>query len=137
LVCHLYGELSGQLAQMVSQHLAACDLCRRNFQQLSAVEDEPVPAAQEDEVSALMARIKAWDRDKRRQGRNTEPLKRRVSAAIEPYLGKRAADSLLQPVREDGRDLLSNVAPLLSVFLGRRAAGHLVSHVVETTIVRA
>jgi hypothetical protein len=52
-------------------------------------------------------------------------------------LGKRAADTLLQPVREEGRDLLSNVAPLLIMFLGRRAAGNLVSYVEETAIVRS
>ena len=63
-------------------------------------------------------------------------IRRRVAIAIEPYVGRRAADSLLKSVREDGRDLLSNVAPLLTMFLGRRAAGQLVSHVVETTIVR-
>jgi hypothetical protein len=71
-----------------------------------------------------------------RPARTGEALKRRVAGAIEPYLGKRAADTLLHSVREDGRDLLSNVAPILTMFLGRRAAGHLVSHVVEAAIVR-
>ena len=96
-----------------------------------------MPPVRATDVSALLFKLRAWDRDPGRQSRNREPLRRRVSAAIEPYLGKRAASALLRPVREDGRDLLSDVAPLLTAFLGRRAAGHLVSHVVETTIVRA
>ena len=65
-----------------------------------------------------------------------EALKRRVAGSIEPYLGKAAANAMLQSVRADGRNLLSNVAPILTMFLGRRAAGNLVSYVVDTAIVR-
>ena len=85
---------------------------------------------------SMLARIRAWERGESRPARSGEALKQRVANAIEPYVGRRAADSLLKSVREDGRDLLSNVAPLLTMFLGRRAAGPLVSHIVETAIVR-
>ncbi|SRR5260370_42305458 len=106
------------------------------FPTLSAADDAAVPPAPADEVNSLMVKLRGWERSESGPPRNLEALKRRVAGAIEPYLGKRAADTLLQPVRDDGRDLLSNVAPLLTMFLGRRAAGHLVSYVVETAIVR-
>ena len=136
LVCHRFGELSRQMEKAVSKHLLQCDACRRDFQRLSAADDTTVPAAPVDDVNSLMIRLRGWERSESGPARNGEALKRRVAGAIEPYLGKRAADTLLQPVREDGRDLLSNVAPLLTMFLGRRAAGNLVTYVVETAIVR-
>ena len=131
---HRFGELSRQMEKTVSKHLLRCDACRRNFQRLSAADDGAVATAAD--VNSLMVRLRGWERGEPAPARNGEALKQRVADAIEPYLGKRAADTLLQPVREDGRDLLSNVAPLLTMFLGRRAAGNLVSHVVETAIVR-
>jgi hypothetical protein len=124
------------MEKAVSKHLLQCDACRRNFQRLSAANDVAVAGAPAEEVSSLLVRLRGWERGESASARNGEALKRRVAGAIEPYLGKRAADTLLQPAREDGRDLLSNVAPLLTMFLGRRAAGHLVTHVVETAIVR-
>jgi hypothetical protein len=135
-VCHRFGELSGQIEKMVSKHLLQCDACRRNFERLSAADDGAVAAAPVGDVNSLLVRLRGWERGESCPARNTEALKRRVADAIEPYLGKRASDALLKRVREDGRDLLSNVAPLLTMFLGRRAAGNLVSYVVETAIVR-
>jgi hypothetical protein len=122
------------MEKTVSKHLLQCDACRQNFQRLSAADDGA--AAPAVDVNSLMVRLRGWERSESRPARNGEALKRRVAGAIEPYLGKRAVDTLLQPVREDGSDLLSNVAPLLTMFLGRRAAGNLVSYVVETAIVR-
>jgi hypothetical protein len=124
------------MKKTVSQHVMACDTCRLSLKRLSATVSTTVPAVSADDVNNLLARLKAWERGASRRARKGEALKQRVAGAIEPYLGKLAADTLLQSVREDGRDLLSNVAPLLTMFLGRRAAGPLVSHVVETAIVR-
>jgi hypothetical protein len=135
-VGHRFGELSRQIERAVAKHLLQCDACRLDFQRLSAADDAAVATATVDEVNSLLVRLRGWERGESRPARNGEALKRLVVGAIEPYLGKRAADTLLQPAREDGRDLLSNVAPLLTMFLGRRAAGHLVSYVVETAIVR-
>ena len=114
----------------------ACAACRLNLQRLSATELTTAPEVEADDVNRLLGRLRSWDRGASRPARTGEALKRRVASAIEPYLGRRAADTLLHSVREDGRDLLSNVAPILTMFLGRRAAGHLVSHVVEAAIVR-
>jgi hypothetical protein len=122
------------MQKTVSQHLMACDACRTEFQRLGAAEDITVPAVPADELNSLLVRLRGWENSESRLPRNGEALKRRVAGAIEPYLGKNAADKLLTPVRDDGRDLLSNIAPILTMFLGRR--GHLVSYVVETAIVR-
>jgi hypothetical protein len=135
-VCHRHGELSPQVEKTVSRHLKACETCRLEFRRLSAALDMPAPPAPADDVGGLLSRLRTWESGESQPERNSEALKRRVAGSIEPYLGKAAADALLQPVREDGRDLLSNVAPVLAVFLGRRAAGNLVSCVVDTAIVR-
>ena len=104
------------------------------FQRLSAAVDPPLAVA--NELNSLLVRLRGWESGASPLVRNGEELTRRVAGAIEPYLGKGAAATLLAPVRADGRNLLSDVAPLLTMFLGRRAAGPLVSHIVETAIVR-
>jgi hypothetical protein len=124
------------MERRVSLHLLACDPCRLEFQRLSSAQDPAVTAVPADEVETLLGKLRRWEAHEPKPARNAEALKQRVAGAIAPYLGKRAADKLLHPVREDGRNLLSDVGPLLTMFLGRRAAGNLVSHVVETTIVR-
>jgi hypothetical protein len=105
------------------------------FQRLGAAGDPAAPGVA-DELNCLLVRLRGWESGESRLVRSGEALKRRVADAIEPYLGKIAAETLLAPIRDDGRDLLSKVAPLLTMFLGRRAAGPLVSHIVETAIVR-
>jgi hypothetical protein len=136
LVCHSNGELSPQIEKTVSRHLMGCETCRLEFRRLSAAPDKDAPPISADEVDGLLSRLRTWERGESQPERNCEALKQRVAGSIEPYLGKAAAAALLQPVREDGRNLLSNVAPVLTTFLGRRAAGNLVSYVVDTAIVR-
>jgi hypothetical protein len=113
----------------------ACDACRLEVQRLSAAGEPAAPAVAAD-LNNLLGSLRGWESSASRLAKSGEALKHRVASAIEPYLGKEATDALLAPVREDGRDLLSQVAPLLTMFLGRRAAGPLVSHIVETAIVR-
>lgn len=62
-------------------------------------------------------------------------MKSRVAREIGPFLGSNGARMLLQPVAENGRNLLSTIEPVLAEFLGPRAASELVSHVVDTSIV--
>ena len=104
------------------------------FQRLSAAVDPPLAVA--NELNSLLVRLRGWESGASPLVRNGEELKRRVAGAIEPYLGKGAAAHTTCAGPHDGRDLLSGVAPLLTMFLGRRAAGPLVSHIVETAIVR-
>src|SRR4051812_46610395 len=79
----------------------------------------------------LLARVRGWESGASAAKRTGEALKRRVAGEIEPYIGKHAAHSILEPVADDGRNLLPSVSPLLTIFLGRRATEHLVSRVVD------
>jgi hypothetical protein len=63
-------------------------------------------------------------------------LRRAVAEGVRPYLGTRATDTLSSGGPEDGRRLLADVEPVLALFLGRRAAGELVSHVLDRAFVR-
>jgi hypothetical protein len=106
------------------------------FERLGAADDPAVPAVA-DELDSLMVRLRGWQSAGSRFGSSGEKLKQQVAGSIAPYLGKGATHTLLAPVRDDGRDLFSKVGPLLTMFLGRRAAGPLVTYVVESTIVRS
>jgi hypothetical protein len=105
------------------------------FERLGAAED-PAALSIVDELDSLLVRLRGWQSAESRLASTGEALRQRVVGALEPYLGKGATHTLLAPVRDDGRDLFSNVAPLLTMFLGRRAAGPLVTYVVENAIVR-
>jgi hypothetical protein len=124
------------MEKMVSWHLAGCETCRLEVRRLSAALDTATPPIPADDVGELLSSLRKWESGESQPERHSEALKRRVAGAVEPYLGKAAAHALLQSVHEDGRNLLSNVAPVLTMFLGRRAAGNLVSCVVDAAIVR-
>jgi hypothetical protein len=55
-------------------------------------------------------------------------------AEIAPFLGERAASRLLRSVSENGQDLLSAIEPVLANFLGDKAAGELVGHLLDTAM---
>jgi hypothetical protein len=59
-----------------------------------------------------------------------------VAAEIGPFLGKQAAQRLLDPVSDTGEDLLCSIEPVLAGFLGEEAAAELVNRVVDVAIVR-
>ena len=124
------------MEKTVSRHLAACEACRLEVRRLSAALDTDTPPIPAGDMGELLSSLRKWESGASRPERNSAALKRRVAGAVEPYLGKAAAHALLQSVHEDGRNLLSNVAPVLTMFLGRRAAGNLVSCVVDAAIVR-
>jgi hypothetical protein len=84
----------------------------------------------------VLAGIQSWESAAAQSGPFHEGIKRRVSAKVKRYLGPGATDKLLQSVSGDGGDLLSTVEPVLALFLGRKAASSLVSHVVDAAIVR-
>lgn len=124
------------MEKTVSQHLTACETCRLEVRRLSAALDTAAPPIPAGDVVRLLSSLKKWESGESLPERNNEALKRRVAGSVESYLGKAAARALLQSVHEDGRNLLSNMAPILTMFLGRRAAGNLVSCVVDAAIMR-
>ena len=135
LLRYRFEELSPARQKAVAAHLNSCDACRLELHRLCVASDAvSTPGAADPRE--LISRVRAWQAAPATADRTGEALKRRVAVEIAPYVGSRAADSILQPVAEDGRNLVSSVSPLLTMFLGRRASEHLVSHVVEHAIVR-
>jgi len=59
-----------------------------------------------------------------------------LTDCVRPYLGARATEGLVAAAAPDGHDLLSSVEPVLAIFLGKRAAGRLVTRVFDRTLVR-
>ena len=80
--------------------------------------------------------MRQFERSAPETGRTGEQVKLRVADMIAPYLGREATQSVLQPVANNGENLLSSVEPILALFLGGRAASRLVSNVVDVTLVR-
>ena len=133
LVSLQFGELPADRTRAVRQHLAGCALCRQEFERLQhSLDGGPADCDAAPDSSTLLATIRDWEISSMQAG---DALKRRIAIELAPYVGQAGADTLLRPVQDDGRNLLSKVAPMLTVFLGRRAAGNLVSRVVEKTIV--
>lgn len=132
-----FGELPLDRARRVEQHLTGCARCREEFERLLGsidTEQEAESAAAADR-EAMLRKLRAWEATTADSGRRGETLKRRMARELAPYLGKAGAEALLYSVNDDGGDLLADVAPLLTMFLGRRAATRLISRVVEKTVV--
>ena len=64
-------------------------------------------------------------------------FKNRAAQEIAACLGPRAAACVLQGVTADCRNLLTEVQPVLCLFLGKRAAGRLTTRVIDGSIVRS
>jgi hypothetical protein len=83
----------------------------------------------------ILATLHQWEVSRTASAKG-EPVKRRVAAEIEAYLGRQATERVLEPVPESGENMLSTIEPVLALFLGNRTASRLVSHVVTESIVR-
>jgi hypothetical protein len=79
-------------------------------------------------LSSIIARIEGW------KARESGDVKRKVGSGVEPFLGSRATDTILQPVSAAGTNLLPAVESKLAVFLGKRAAAALVSDIVDHAV---
>lgn len=87
-------------------------------------------------MSGILQGIRAWEATLS-DARYHQMVKQRATREIGQYLGEQAAQRLVQPVAQDGKNLLSTIEPVLAEFLGSRAAFRLVSHVVDAAIVRS
>jgi len=65
-----------------------------------------------------------------------EASKRRAASEMVAYLGPEAVEKVFQNVLPDCGNLLTQLHPILSLFLGRRAAGRLESRIVDAAVVR-
>ena len=86
-------------------------------------------------LQATMAGIRKWHERRIQADPDGAVVKGHVAKEISRYLGSAAADRILEPVTEHSK-LFPAVEPVLAIFLGCRAAGRLVHHIIESRIVR-
>ncbi len=121
----------------MGSHLNECDECRLEFHRLQYAagtrrEFEPDPGM----LDRMRAAIHRWEQSTAEAERTAEAVKGRVRAEIAPFLGDPAATAVLKPVAPGADNLLNTIEPVLALFLGGKAAGRLVSHVVDSALLR-
>ena len=135
------GEPVAELRKAIEAHLSACAWCRA---ELLRIQDEPrsVPSADAAPVpdpgclSAVLARIHAWESSRASPEVRGPAIRRKVEQEIGLYLGRQAARRIIHPVSDDGANLLPAIQPFLGRFLGQNAASHLSSRIIEIAVVR-
>lgn len=118
-------------------HLRVCPecaaVCARMREAEAADADD---AASNEMLSRIRGAIGQWNVRQSRE--NSIPaVKGRVADELAPYLGPRASGRILCAVSESADNLLSTVGEVMSLFLGKRAGGRFVDHVVEDILVRS
>jgi hypothetical protein len=132
------GGLAEVQAGSLQSHLDQCEGCRLEFHRLqSALGNQREPAPDRSLLARMQSAIQRWEDSASQTGRTGTAVKRRVATEIAPFLGPEATSSILKPVAEGGENLLSSIEPVLALFLGGRAAAHLVTHVVDAALIRA
>ena len=142
LILYADGLLPAGRRKAIEAHVSACGVCELELHGLKSALDvsHDGAAAGPGEAAAgldgIMARIERWEARRSGPEHAGAAVKLEVAREIAPYLGGRAAGEILEPVADEGQDLLSTVEPVLGLFLGRKAASSLVSRIVETAIMR-
>lgn len=127
------GELTGQRNAVLVSHLDCCTPCRREFERLrNSAEGRREEIPDGGLLTQMRSALHLWEAHA-----TDGAAKGRVATRIAPFLGNAATDKILQPVPDSGENLLSTVEPVLALFLGNRAAAHLVNRVVDTALLRA
>ena len=136
------GEPVADLKDAIEAHLSECDWCRG---QLLLIECEASPAPADGvvfetgagELSALLGHLRNWEAGRPAPQVRGPMIRQRAAREIALFLGDNAALQIIQPVSDDGGNLVPAIRPTLDLFLGLRAAAHLSSHIVEVAVVRA
>lgn len=140
-------ELSEPEAREVAGHLEKCPRCAREAEaataewELSLAADAQfrsrcVPPA--DGLEQVLGLIQEWRKSDAAEGPQGQPsslaeLRRRIGAQLELYFGSETA-ALLESIacsRRPADNLIAAVEPLLTAFLGRKAAGVLMRRILE------
>lgn len=87
-------------------------------------------------LSKLLIRLRNWEAGLPEPDVLGPAIRRLVAQEIGFFLGGNAAREIVEPVTDDGSNLLPAIQPYLGRFLGRKAAAHLSSHIIEVAIVR-
>ncbi len=124
--------------QSIASHLDGCDECRLEVHRLSyAIGTKRELLPDPGLLERMQAAIDRWEESAGDGGRSAEAVKTRVAAELGPFLGGKATARMLEPISDAGENLLCDIEPVLALFLGCRAAGCLVDHVVDSSLIRA
>jgi hypothetical protein len=140
-------ELSEPEARDVARHLETCPRCAREAETASAewalslaadaqFRSQCVPPA--DGLEQVLGLIQEWRRSAAAEGvegqaSSPAELRRRIGAQLELYFGSETGP-LLESIacsRRPADNLITAVEPLLTAFLGRKAAGVLMRRILE------
>jgi anti-sigma factor RsiW len=138
LECYRDGESVPELRDAIEAHLASCEWCRMELARIQA--EPPARAAQPDPdgagLSSLLTHLRSWESSLPAPEMRGVIIRLRAAKELGVYLGGSAAQHVLQPVSDDAGNLIPSIQPLLGLFLGRKAAAHLSSHIVDLAVVR-
>jgi hypothetical protein len=109
--------------------LPECAECREEVARLRA--SKAAGAGAPELLESALRQAAAWER-----GHDPAAVQAAVAEGVRPYVGDRAAERLAHGEAPDGGRLLADVEPVLALFLGRRAAAQLVSHVLDRALVK-
>jgi hypothetical protein len=127
-----------ELRQVIEVHLASCDWCRAEFVRIQA--EAPGQAAQSapdtEGLSHLLSHLRSWETSLPAPKLRGITIRSRAAEELGVYLGGNAAQNVLQLVSDDAGNLIPTIQPLLGRFLGRKAASHLSSHIIDVAVVR-
>jgi len=140
LLAYHDGELSGRRWKMADSHLAACARCRREARQLEYELDlfltlpETGPpsgnALLEQSLDEMLTGIRRWRSDASLDNAGGPQLECRIEAEVTKYLGSGTAAGVKNLAGSSSGNTTGSLPvaePLLSVFLGRKAASALIS----------
>ena len=141
LISYRDGEPIAERRKVIERHLRTCALCRVEFLRIQGEPDaapsmSSAPQPEPEGLSGVLARIRRWESSRARPEDRGPVIRRRVAQEIGLYLGGKAAQRIVEPVSDDGGNLLPAIQPFLGRFLGQKAASHLSTHIVDVTVVR-
>lgn len=127
----------GEVAQHDTKlHIASCARCAAKLERLSKewerilAEDAVLRrlcAPPPDGLSRVLSAIRERGRA---EGSPESELKQKIIEQLEVYFGSRVSAVLgAEPASEQGADLLAKAEPLLTTFIGRRAAAAVVAEI--------
>jgi hypothetical protein len=130
------GEPVAELRKTIQQHLVRCEACRDRLLRLSDSSIDAQAELKPPGLSKLFDRIREWESTRPAPEVRGPVIRERAAREVELFLGGEAAARLTQPISDDGNNLLPTIGPVLGRFLGKRAASHLSSHIVEVAVVK-
>jgi hypothetical protein len=132
------GEPVPELRDAIEGHLASCEWCRMEFVRIQAepradrIQADPDPKG----LSNLLSHLRSWESSLPAPELRGITIRSRAAEELGVYLGGNAAQYVLQLVSDDAGNLIPTIQPLLGRFLGRKAASHLSSHIIDVAVVR-